>query len=263
MSTVSPATAGATGASVPVAAPRASAEPGNRLLAMLTAKDAAWVAPRLMRVTLALGDRFAVAGRPLAHVYFPESAIASVIAVMDDGGSVEVGTVGDEGMVGLSAFFGVDATTSEIVCQIPGTALRLPAADLARAADERPAFRRLLNRYADAYLAQVSQAAACNRLHPLERRCARWLLMTHDRVHRADRFPLTQEYLAMMLGVRRAGVSVAAGHLQSAGLIRYHRGGVQVLDRAGLEAASCECYRVVRARLDQLLSGGHPGGAAS
>ena len=234
--------------------PLAPVEAGNRLLALLPADDAAWLAPRLTRVTLALGDRFAVAGRPLAHVYFPESAIASVIAEMHDGASVEVGTVGDEGMVGLSAFFDAGATSSEIVCQIPGTALRLAASDLAQAADERPALRRLLHRYADAYLAQVSQTAACNRLHELERRCARWLLMTHDRVRQADRFPLTQEFLAVMLGVRRAGVTVAAGHLQSAGLIRYHRGGVQVLDRDGLEAASCECYRVVRARLDRLLS---------
>ena len=251
------------GGTAPAVDSRASAESGNRLLAMVAADDAAWLTSRLTRVTLALGDRFGVAGRPLAHVYFPESAIASVIAEMDDGGSVEVGTVGDEGMVGLSAFFDADATSSEIVCQIPGTALRLSTADLALAADERPAFRRLVNRYADAYLAQVSQTAACNRLHELERRCARWLLMTHDRVRRAERFPLTQEFLAVMLGVRRAGVSVAAGHLQSAGLIRYHRGGVQVLDRDGLEAASCECYRVVRTRLDRLLGLQHSAGAAS
>ena len=226
----------------------------NRLIAALPPDDAAWIGPRLARVEFAVHDRFSSAGRPLDDVYFPESAVASVIAEMHDGRSVEVGTVGDEGMVGLSAFLDAASPAFEVICQLPGTALRLSAADMSVAADERPAFRRLVNRYAAAYLAQVSQTAACNRLHELERRCARWLLMTHDRAGGADRFPLTQEFLAVMLGVRRAGVSVAASHLQSAGLIRYHRGGVQVVDRAGLEAASCECYRAVRARLDWLFA---------
>jgi CRP-like cAMP-binding protein len=156
-------------------------------------------------------------------------------------------------MVGLAAFLGAEASESQILCQIPGTALRTPAPVIAAAGDERPRLRHLLNRYAQAYLTQVAQGAACNRLHGIEQRCARWLLMTHDRVDRAESFSVKQEFLAVMLGVRCAGVTVAAGALQDAGLIRYRRGGIRVLDRAGLEAASCECYGIVRRRYDRLL----------
>jgi CRP-like cAMP-binding protein len=162
-------------------------------------------------------------------------------------------TRGNEGLVGLAALLGAEGSESQTLAEIPGTALRLPAAVLVAAVDAQPALRRLLLRYTQAYLTQVAQGAACNRLHGIEARCARWLLMTHDRVGGSDAFPLTQEFLAIMLGVRRAGVSVAAGALQDAGLIRYRRGGIRVLDRAGLEAAACECYGVVRRQYDRLL----------
>jgi CRP-like cAMP-binding protein len=249
-------------ASPSISAPSSSAPPGddphrgavhNRLLAALAADDLAALAPHLEEVTLGNGEVLAEPGEPLADIYFPETAIMSVINRMADGAGVEVGTVGNEGLVGLAALLGAEASESQTLAQIPGTALRLPAAVLVAAVDAQPALRRLLLRYTQAYLTQVAQGAACNRLHGIEARCARWLLMTHDRVGGADAFPLTQEFLAIMLGVRRAGVSVAAGALQDAGLIRYRRGGIRVLDRAGLEAAACECYGVVRRQFDRLL----------
>jgi CRP-like cAMP-binding protein len=172
---------------------------------------------------------------------------------MADGSAVEVGTVGREGLVGLVIVLGGAASPTVTLCQIPGTARRITAERLAEAVEARPALRRLLLRYAQGYLTQVAQGAACNRLHGIEARCARWLLMTHDRVGGADTFPLKQEFLAVMLGVRRAGVTVAAGALQDAGLIRYRRGSIRVLDRAGLEAASCECYGLVREQYARLL----------
>lgn len=225
----------------------------NRLLAALAPDAAAWLEPHLAPVSLDVGQVLAEPGEPFTHVYFPETAIVSLVNRMADGAGVEVGTIGNEGMAGVAAFLEAEAAESQTFCQIPGAALRAPAAVVAEAAGAPPTFRRLLNRYTQAYLTQVAQGAACNRLHHLEARCARWLLMTHDRVGGADAFPLKQEFLALMLGVRRAGVTVAAGALQDAGLIRYRRGGIRVLDRAGLEAASCECYGIVRRAFDRLL----------
>jgi CRP-like cAMP-binding protein len=157
-------------------------------------------------------------------------------------------------MAGVPVFLDAETSANDTVAQIPGTASRTPADGFAADVDAHPAFRRLLGRYTQAYLTQVAQTAACNRLHGIEARCARWLLMTHDRVGGAERFPLTQEYLAIMLGVRRSGVSVAASALRDAGLIRYSRGAIRVLDRAGLEAAACECYGVVRRHFDRLVA---------
>jgi CRP-like cAMP-binding protein len=228
----------------------------NRLLAALAARspaDAAWLAPHLEPVNLGLGAVLAPAGEPFTHAYFPQTAVISVICRMANGGATEVGTIGNEGMVDVAVFLGASPNVHETIAQIPGAALRVPAKLFSDGVDARPALRRLLNRYTLAYLAQVAQTAACNRLHHLEARCARWLLMTHDRVGRAERFALTQEYLGVMLGVRRAGVTVAAGALQDAGLIRYRRGGIRVLDREGLEAAACECYGVVHRQFDRLL----------
>jgi CRP-like cAMP-binding protein len=253
----------ASGSPVPASAPgSALASPGDdphrgavrsRLLAALAPDDRAALEPHLEAVALAVGQVLAEPGEPLAHVYFPETAIFSVIHRMADGAAVEVGTVGNEGLVGLAALLEAEASESQTLAQIPGTAVRLPAAVLVEAVAARPALRRLLHRYTQAYLTQVAQGAACNRLHGIEARCARWLLMTHDRVGGADVFPLTQEFLAIMLGVRRSGVTLAAGALQDAGLIRYRRGGIRVLDRAGLEAAACECYGAVRRQYDRLL----------
>jgi CRP-like cAMP-binding protein len=228
----------------------------NRLLSALAAlapDDGAWLERQLEPVEFESGEVIADAGNPFTRVYFPESAVISFVNRMADGGAVEVGTVGNEGMASVSSFLDGGASTSDTFVQIPGTIRCAPSAAIVDGVDSRPAIRRLLNRYTQAYLTQVAQTAACNRLHHIEARCARWLLMTHDRVGGADQFPLTQEFLAIMLGVRRAGVTVAAGALQDAGLIRYRRGGIRVLDRAGLEAAACECYGIVRRHFDQLL----------
>jgi CRP-like cAMP-binding protein len=230
--------------------------PRNRLLDALAARapeDAAWLAPLLEPTSLALGSVLAAPGEEFSHAYFPQSVVLSVIARMVNGGATEVGTVGNEGMVDVAVFLGGAPSVHETIVQLAGDAWRVPAAPFAEGVAARPALRRLLDRYTLAYLAQVAQTAACNRLHHLEARCARWLLMTHDRVGRVTTVALTQEYLAVMLGVRRAGVSVAAGALQDAGLIRYRRGGIRVLDREGLEAAACECYGIVHRQFDRLL----------
>ena len=208
--------------------------------------------PYLEPVTLAVRDAVAEPGQPYEYVYFPESCIISVVNDMRDGSTVETGTVGNEGVAGLAALMDATSSESRMFAQVPGTALRAPAKVVADFVERERELRRLVNRYAQAFLTQVAQGAACNRLHGIEQRCARWLLMTHDRVA-GDEFLLKQQFLAEMLGVRRAGVSVAASALQQAALIRYSRGTVQVLDRDGLEAASCECYGVIRQQFDRLL----------
>ena len=231
---------------------------GNRLLAALPDGLLEELMRHLEPVTLDARDPVANPGQPYEHVYFPEGCIVSVVNDMRDGSTVETGTIGNEGVAGLAAL--MDATTSEsrMFVQVPGAALRAPATVVAGLVERERELRRLINRYAHAYLSQVAQGAACNRLHGIEQRCARWLLMTHDRVGR-DEFPLKQQFLAEMLGVRRAGVSVAASTLQDAALIRYSRGTIQILDREGLEAASCECYGVIHRQFDRLLPRSAPG----
>jgi CRP-like cAMP-binding protein len=228
--------------------------PKNRLLSALSAGAFGALAPHLERVQLELHQMLARQGERFTHVYFPEGAIISLVNRMTDGGGVEVGTIGNEGMAGLPAYLGAAATESETFCQLAGPAIRLPVPALIDASAMQPELRNLLNRYTQAYLSQIAQSAACNRLHDIERRCARWLLMAHDRVNRAAVFPLKQQFLAEMLGVRRAGVTVAARALQDAGLISYRRGVIRMLDREGLEAASCECYATVRRTFDRLVS---------
>lgn len=224
----------------------------NRLLTALPAAELEGALPHLERVELAAGASLYEPDAPVGHVYFPESAVASLVSTLQEGPSVEVGTVGCEGMVGLPVFLGDGTATTRAIVQIPGTAWRMDAASFAALAGAPSAFHQLLLRYSHAFLIQVAQTAACNGAHLVRERCARWLLMTHDRV-RGDYFPLTHDFLAFMLGVRRAGVTVAMHALQDAGLIRYGQGGVQILDRAGLEAASCECYRAVLAHFERLL----------
>lgn len=226
----------------------------NRLLGELASVspiDSAWLATRLEPVWLVAGEVTAPAGGPIAHVYFPHTAVLSAISRMHDGAAVEVGTVGCEGMGGIAILLDAETSVNEMVAQIAGSASRVPAAWLADGLDAHPPLRRLLRRYTDAYLTQVAQTAACNRVHGIEERCARWLLMTHDRVE-ASRFLLTQDYLAVMLGVRRTSVNGAARALRDAGLIRYSRGAIRVVDRAGLEGAACECYGIVRRHFDRL-----------
>lgn len=210
--------------------------------------------PELEIVNLRAGDVVIERGVEFPHVYFPLDAVLSMLTVVGDGRAVEFATVGREGMSGSSETLTGAGTPMRVIAQVPGHAVRITARalrDLTRASQEA---LRLLLRYNQSVLVQAAQIAACNRLHPVEERCARWLLMTHDRVTR-DEFMLTQEFLSQMLGVRRARVNVAAGILQRAGLIRYSRGRIRLVDRPGLEAAACECYGVVRAEHDRLASG--------
>jgi len=224
--------------------PRQSGE--NQLLAALPPASRDALQPHLERVSCALKDVVYRPHEPITHVLFPCSGVFSLLAVGDeDGELIEVATVGNEGFVGLPLFLGADATPGLAIAQVPGEAWRMPAAAFREAVTDNGAFASILNRSVLALFTQISQASFCNRTHPMQQRCARWLLMTHDRVS-GDVFPLTHEFLSQMLGVRRATVTEAMGPLQQAGLITYARGFVQIMDRAGLETASCECYRIIR-----------------
>jgi CRP-like cAMP-binding protein len=185
------------------------------------------------------------AGAPTDAVYFPQTCVASLVNPTGKR-PVEVGTIGSEGFVGLSAFLEGGAFPSRTLWQIPGEVKRMPLGDFLEGVRAHPVFERQLRRYTHALLVQVGQTVACNALHTIVQRCARWLLMTHDRVGMAPEFPLTQEFLSYMLGVRRATVTEAANALKRDGLIQYSRGHITVLNRQGLEAAACECYAVVR-----------------
>lgn len=189
---------------------------------------------------------------PIEHVYFPLTGVMSLVIVMSDGLAVEAATVGNEGMVGLAVFLGAETSPHRAFSQIPGEALRATAEDFRAEVARGGALDAVMRRYNQALVNQMSYSVACNRLHSVEERMCRWLLMTHDRVG-ADRFPLTQEFLAQMLGVRRPSVTVTAGVLQKAGFIAYTRGNVVILNRPGLEESSCECYRVVRDEFARLL----------
>lgn len=225
--------------------------PRNRLLAALPRPELELILPSLTRVDLATGMTIYEPATPITHVYFVLSGIVSMVSQMREG-TVEVGTVGCEGMTGLPIVLAADTMPSRAFVQVPGEALVMHTDDLRRAMDDSPTLRRLLFRYVLALFDQTAQHAACNRLHALEERCARWLLMTHDRVD-GDILLLKQQFLAEMLGVHRPAVTLAAGALQKAGIIRYSRGKVTVLDRAALESAACECYAIVTRRAEELL----------
>ena len=224
----------------------------NRLLAALPPDEAAHLLPQLVPVSLRHAERLYAAGELIPHVYFPTTALVSLMIVMEDGKEVEMAAVGREGMAGLPVALGSDTDGHVAITQIPGEALRLGAGAFRAALMEMPGLQRLLSRYALTLLTQAGQAAACNGLHAIAERCARWLLEAHDRVG-ADTFLLTQDFLAAMLGVRRPSVTIAAGMLQQAGLITYHRGRVTILDREGLEASACECYRAIMEETDRLI----------
>jgi CRP-like cAMP-binding protein len=203
-------------------------------------------------VHLAAGQELAQAWSPVRTVYFPETAVVSIVSTMADGTSVEVATVGAEGVVGLPAFLGTDSLPMTVLAQVSGEAWRLDADVFRHEAERSDTMRRFMGRYVQGLIVQIAQTVACNRLHPVGERTARWLLMTADRVG-ANEFRLTQEFLATMLGVHRPSVTVAAGELARRGTIAYHRGQVRITDREALEAASCECYGVIRAEFDRLL----------
>ncbi len=228
-----------------------SAYTQNGLLRALSAESRARLFPDLEMVDVPYRQVLYRPNDSTRFVYFPLSGVISILAVTADSTGVEIASVGREGMANVNLFLGVDQAQCEAVCQAPARVARLTGANLKRHTENGGELGTVLLRYMSAYLGQLSQSVACNRLHPLEERCARWLLMMQDRA--GDQFPITHEFLSNMLGVRRATVTVAAGILQKAGLIRYTRGKMTVLDRAGLEAASCECYRTVCQMFERLV----------
>ena len=226
--------------------------PSNQLLASLPPADWQRLAPRLTTVTLERRQVIYEAGQPFQHAYFPEQGLISVVNTMHDGSTIEVGTIGYEGMSGLPIAFGVESSPHRQLVQIPGAALRLPATDLAAETRQDTPLRRNLFRYHMAFMAQLMQSIACNGLHGVQQRCCRWLLLCHDRSPNSE-VVITHEFLSQMLGVRRATITDVLAPLQTEGLIRYRRGVVEVLDRQGLERASCECYRIIRSEFQRLL----------
>jgi CRP-like cAMP-binding protein len=226
----------------------------NRLLGLLPARDYARLRPHLQRIPLTYRQSLYRADKPIGFVYFIETGVGSLVNTMTNGEATEVGTIGNEGMVGLPLVWGDDQAPTSVYVQVPGAGLRMPAALFNRELARSASMRAVMQRYGHAFFNQVAQSAACIHFHSLQQRCCRWMLMTHDRMQ-ADQFLLTQEFLAMMLGVQRTGVSAAAGALQQAGLIRYRRGNVTIIDRGGLERRSCECYGVSKREFDRLLGG--------
>ena len=224
----------------------------NRLLAALP--DAEWQRwlPQLELVDMPLGQVLYEAGRTLSHVYFPTTAIVSLLYVMADGASAEIAVVGLEGVVGISLFMGGESTPSRAVVQSAGRGVRMPSQAIKAEFDRSAPVMHLLLRYTQALITQMAQTAVCNRHHSLDQQLCRWLLLSLDRLDSPD-LVMTQELIANMLGVRREGVTEAALKLQGTGLIRYARGRISVLDRPGLEQRTCECYAVVKKEYDRLL----------
>ena len=232
---------------------RKAAEPhANRLLGLLPTRDYQRLRPHLHRIPLEYKQPLYRANRPIEFVYFIESGVGSLVNTMRNGDAAEVGTIGNEGVVGLPIVFGDNRAPTNVYVQVPGAGLRVKAKLFEKELRQSDSMRIVMLHYAHAFFNQVAQSAACNHFHSLEQRCCRWLLMTHDRMH-SDEFLLTQEFLAMMLGVQRTGVTAAAGALQRAGLIRYKRGTVTILNRRGLLHRSCECYGVSKREFDRLL----------
>ena len=216
----------------------------NEILAGLSKRECEAVFANLEFVEMRLRDVLNEMGEPIKYCYFVNSGLASILNVMSDGKSVEVGLTGKEGFVGLPVVVGLNTSANRVVTQIAGNAYRISARKLADVLRRCPQLERTLNRYSQSLALQSTQVAACNRLHEVEERLARWLLMSQDRIG-GDAVPLTQDFLAHMLGTRRASVTVAAGILQKAGLITYTRGAVKIVNRENLEDATCECYEVI------------------
>jgi CRP-like cAMP-binding protein len=235
-----------------MSAPNLRTAQGNRLLAALPRTALERILPDLDLKPLEMRQVVQPRKKSLSEVIFPLNGVASMISMGDAGDSVEVATIGCEGFVGMPLFLGGTAAAVEVFIQVPGHGLCLSSAAFERHVKREPALLRTLLLYTQALLTQVAQSSACNRHHPVEQRCARWLLQTHDRV-RGNQFPLTQDFLSLMLGVRRASVTETAAVLQERDLIRYRRGQITVLDRVGLERASCDCYRLIAREFDRLL----------
>ncbi|HWD58984.1 MAG TPA: Crp/Fnr family transcriptional regulator [Stellaceae bacterium] len=224
----------------------------NRLLAGLSPADFAELAKELQPVSLPQRQVVYEVGAPFDYIYFIEEGLASVLTIMEDGSSSEAGMVGPEGLIGVSALLGAKTSAQHIVTQLRTEVQRIATASARAVFDNNPRVRAVLLRFIEDLLNLSSQTAGCNRLHSVEQRSARWLLMASDRIA-SNELALTQEFLAAMLGVRRSGVSEAASELQRSGLIRYRRGQIVIIDRAGLEKTACECYALDRQRVERLL----------
>ncbi len=224
----------------------------NWLLAALEREDFAVLEPHLEAVELQAGQVLSETGEVVRHAYFPHDAIISLVTLMEDGGIVEMGVFGREGVTGFVGALTTRQALGRYLVQLPGFSSRMPIEPLLDAFEARLKVRQLFIRYTEALLAQTFHIVACNAVHSVEARCCRWILRTHDRVERDD-LPLTHEFLAEMLGVQRPTVSTVTRALQTAGLITQRRGGITVIDRAGLEEAACECYRKTRRSFEGLL----------
>ncbi|MGJ3245711.1 MAG: Crp/Fnr family transcriptional regulator [Elainellaceae cyanobacterium] len=224
----------------------------NHLLAILPEADYIRLAPHLREVNLSLGQILYEPAEPINTVYFPNQSMISLVQIMENGSTIEAGIVGNDGMLGYPVYLGGQCDSSRAIVQIAGSAIALAPAVLKAEFDRAGALQKLLLCYTQAFLAQVSQTAACNRFHPIEERLARWLLQSQD-FARSSTLQMTQDFLSSMLGTRRASITVAAGALQEAGFIYYQRGYIHILNREALESAACECYNVVKAEYNRLL----------
>jgi len=232
---------------------RSDGPPRNKILRLLPPAELAALVERSELIAIKSKEILFQPEQELEYAHFPEDCVISLVTVMKDGDQVEAMTIGNDGFSGIPVFHEVETSKHKGCGQISGTALRIAAKDFQNLARELPSLRRLLHRYSEFVFETAAQSAACNRLHVIEQRCARWLLMSQDRVGR-DSFDLTQEFLAEMLGVRRPGVTVAMGILEKAGLIAHGRGNITVVNRPGLEKAACECYGTIRARQAKLIA---------
>lgn len=224
----------------------------NHLLGALTDEDYRRLLPDLQQVSLSLGQVIYESGERLDYVYFPTTSVVSVLYTMREGSTAEVASIGNDGVVGIALFLGGDTTPNRAVVQIAGAAFRMKGPILQKEFAQGGSFQYLMLRYTQALITQISQTAVCNRLHSIEKRLCRWLLLSHDRV-KSGELLMTQEFISNMLGGRRETVTVAAGRLQNKGLIHYARGHISIVDRKGLEATVCECYQIVKGECDRLV----------
>lgn len=231
---------------------QASSPTQNRLLASLPREELELLSPYLEQVSLSHGQMIILPDEPIEFVYFPLDCLLSLVVVMEDGATVESGSVGREGMVGLPVVLGAATTPMQTLAQIPGQAMRIKSEIIKEAFNRGGVLQKILYRYIHTVIVVSSQTAACNRLHRLEARLCRWLLMSSDGIG-SEKLYLTQEFLGTMLGVRRSGVSESASQLQSKGLINYQRGQIEIVNRQNLETSACECYRAVKAEYERLF----------
>ena len=233
--------------------PRAASPVRNDILRALLVSEYRHLSPKFKKKELKSGDVIYQAGRDIEYVYFPETAVVAMLDTMDNGGTIEVGVIGHEGMVGINIFLGCLTTPDKAIVQMSGSAMRMKTSDLRQELRFGSSLQGLLLRYTQALLSVISQSVGCSQHHEVSQRLARWLLTMHHYAQ-GDEFEMSQQFIADMLGVRRVGVTHAAGQFQAAGLIKYSRGRIRILDTAGLRKKSCECYRFIRRQYDGLLT---------